>query len=115
MDFEEWYTRKYKGNDPVFKMHIETAWDAALGAKRMKSELNDLLYAETDDGVKGTVREKAPEYMKMDNGLYFVPIDSDALLHREVVDKLLEAIDNHYPDSPEFAVLYSDAKEMIGI
>ena len=26
---------------------------------------------------------------------------------------LLEAIDNHYPDSPEFAGLYCDAKEII--
>ena len=26
---------------------------------------------------------------------------------------LLDAIDNHYPDSPEFAGLYCDAKEII--
>lgn len=31
----------------------------------------------------------------------------------EAINKLLEAIDNHYPDSPEFAALYCDAKRMI--
>lgn len=80
-----------------------------------ESELSALLYAETDDGVKGTIREKAPEHMKMDNGLYFVPIDSDALLHREAVDILLDAIDNHYPDSPEFTALCNQAREMLNI
>ncbi len=29
--------------------------------------------------------------------------------------KLIDAIDNHYPDSPEFAELYCDAKELLGI
>lgn len=30
MKFEDWYKSKYKGNDPVFKMHIESAWNAAV-------------------------------------------------------------------------------------
>ena len=72
--------------------------------------LMPLLYA-----VKGTIREKPPEHMKLDNGLYFVPINSDAVLHRAAINKLLYAIDNHYPDSPEFADLYCSAKEMIGV
>tara|TARA_R100000951_G_scaffold115091_1_gene122046 strand:+ start:810 stop:1085 length:276 start_codon:yes stop_codon:yes gene_type:complete len=74
-----------------------------------------LLYAETDDGVKGVVRDAAPQSMKMDNDMYFIPIKDDVKLHRAAIDKLLEAIDNHYPDSPEFATLYIDAKKMIGI
>tara|TARA_Y100000310_G_scaffold246161_1_gene251283 strand:+ start:756 stop:1007 length:252 start_codon:yes stop_codon:yes gene_type:complete len=80
-----------------------------------ESKFNELLYATTDDGIKGTIREKAPEHMKLNNGLYFVPISSDALLHREAFNKLLDAIDNHYQDSPEFAELHTDAKEMLGI
>ena len=32
---------------------------------------------------------------------------------RNALFKLLDAIDNHLPDSPEFAALYCDAKDLI--
>lgn len=30
MKFEDWYKSKYVGNDPAFKTHIESAWNAAV-------------------------------------------------------------------------------------
>jgi len=30
MNFDEWYKSRYNGNDEGFKMHLESAWDAAL-------------------------------------------------------------------------------------
>jgi hypothetical protein len=76
--------------------------------------MSDLIPASTEDGIRGHIREDRPEAMKLDNGNYFIPIEHDAKLHRIAFDKLIDAIDNHYPDSPEFAALYVEAKEMIG-
>lgn len=30
MQFEDWYKEKYKGDDPSFKQHIRSAWNAAV-------------------------------------------------------------------------------------
>ena len=30
MGFDEWYAKRYSGNDEGFKMHLESAWDAAI-------------------------------------------------------------------------------------
>ena len=76
--------------------------------------IDGALCAVTDDGVTGHIRENRPQSMKLENGLYFVPVEHDAVLHRAAFDKLIEAIYNHYPDSPEFFALYCEAKEMIG-
>ena len=67
----------------------------------------------TEDGVEGHIRKNRPEAMKLDNGLYFVPVEHDAVLHRMAFDLLIEAIDHHYPDSPEFDALYKKARSMI--
>jgi hypothetical protein len=34
-------------------------------------------------------------------------------LYKNASDMLIDAVDNHYPDSPEFEELYVNAKEMI--
>lgn len=88
------------------------------GAEVKMNEVNNLsalLYAETDDGVKGVIREHSPQHMKMDDGRYFIPLEDDAGIARLAAMKLIEAIDNHYPDSPEFASLYADAQDLLGI
>ena len=32
MGFEKWYATRYEGNDPAFKMHLESAWNAAINS-----------------------------------------------------------------------------------
>jgi len=76
---------------------------------------NNLIYAGTDDGVEGVIRDRPPEFMTMNDGRYFVRASDDAGIARLAAEKLIDAIDNHYSDGPEFAALYKEAKELLGI
>ena len=50
-------------------------------------------YFETDDGVKGVIRDKPQEYMKMDNGKFFIPIEQDIELLRSALKYAIEEAD----------------------
>ena len=52
MSFEEWYAKRYVGNDAGFKMHIESAWNAAIDAAELAVEAAD---AEDSDAGNGAI------------------------------------------------------------
>lgn len=55
--------------------------------------MSDLLYAETEDGVKGIIREKPQDHMKLDNGMYFIPIEQDIELLRAALKYAMDEAD----------------------
>ena len=51
------------------------------------------VFAKTDDGVNGVIRDEPQEHMKMDNGKYFIPIKQDIVLLRAALKYAIDEAD----------------------
>lgn len=51
-------------------------------------------YAETEDGTKGIIKDSGPDYMKLNDGRYFIALDKDIEeMHKAETDALQAKID----------------------